>query len=233
MAVAENSRSSFRKSLRNPEAGAANIAIRNAEAASSTSLLRRRAATSGSPWRSTMPPSWEARPVAAVSKRRLSGSRRPTQTTTVTAASGTTYTNRQAAMCRSASGSTAKAMPEPSAAQSTSTDMAQARDRAGISSAARITIRMPRAVDSPRATSWVPPRNHNPGARAPIAVIRQLPRPVAIRRLLRPCRSASVAVTRAISTPARTTPISTPWAVLPRPNSSAAKVRVAVRTVPR
>ena len=204
MVAAEKSRSSLRKSLRSPDAGAANIRIRNAEAASSASLLRWRAAASASTWLPVRAPSRGFRLPLADSNRWLSGSRRPTQATTATPASGTTYTMRHAAMCRSATGSTHTAMPEPSPAHSTSTDTAQALDRAGISSVARIRMRIPSAVESPRATSWVPPRNHNPGDRAPAAVTRQLPMPDASSRRRRPWRSARATVTRAISTPTRT-----------------------------
>ena len=235
MAVAEKPRSSLRKSLRSPEPGAANIAIRNAEAASSTSLLRLRAASSS-------PAAASAVPAARGSARRRQSQQNPPRSAGSRAGAvpprqrppdppaAPRTRSRQAEACRSAAGSTAKAIPEPSAAHSTSTDTAHARDRAGISSTARITMRIPRAVDSPRATSCVAPRNHSPGAAAPRAVTQQLATPAATSRRLRPWRSASAAVTSAISTPARTTAISTPCAVLPWPNSSAAKVRVAVST---
>ena len=96
-----------------------------------------------------------------------------------------------------------------------------------------MTMSTPSAVASPRATSWVPPRNHRVGDAAPAAVARQLPVPAASSSLRRPWRSASATVTSASSTPARTTASTIPWAVLPWPISSAAKVRVWVSTVPR
>ena len=89
--VAENSRSSLRKSLRSPDAGAANIRIRNAEAANRASLRCRRAAASASARLSAGAPPRGSSPSPAASKRRLSGSRRPAHTMTATPASGTTY----------------------------------------------------------------------------------------------------------------------------------------------
>ncbi len=86
---------------------------------------------------------------------------------------------------------------------------------------------------SPRATSWVPPRNQSPGERAPSAVDATARMAAAVRRRRLPWESARATTPSATTMPRRTTASVTPWAVALRWNSSLAKVMVWVMTVPR
>ena len=89
------------------------------------------------------------------------------------------------------------------------------------------------AVDIPRARVWLPPSHTRPGAAAPVAARRQAAIDAATRITRRPRRSAAATITKASSTPIRTAARVKPWSLSLASNSSAAKVMVWVRSVPR
>lgn len=91
----------------------------------------------------------------------------------------------------------------------------------------------PAAVDRPRAAVWLTPNHTRLGARAVVAAATH-PRPrdnSSIER--RPRRSARADTTSEATTPMRTAASVAPWAVSLEPNSSATKVMVWLRRVPR
>ncbi len=114
-----------------------------------------------------------------------------------------------------------------------STDTANARDPAGISSTAMMLMTSTSAVEKARATVWLTPSVARFGASAPVAVTRQPATADHSSTRRRPRRSAVATITRASRAPTRTAASITPTWPSVTPNSCLKKVLVWVSRVPR
>ena len=115
-------------------------------------------------------------------------------------------------------------MPEPSPPTRASRLVAQARQRAGISSAARTRTTSRPPLTGPGPRSGPPRTTARAGAAATAPMTRQAPSSVDPQQPPPPRRSAAVVATSVATMPRRAAASSTPWAAGPAPNSPAAKV---------
>ncbi len=122
-------------------------------------------------------------------------------------------------MLRSATLSSITAMPAPSAAVAVSTETANAREPAGISSTAMMLITSVSAVENARANVWLTPSHARVGQSAPVAVSAQPTTAEKMSTHRRPRRSARATMASASSAPTRVAASITPTAPSVTPKS--------------